>query len=117
MPEKITGQVLELQLRGREGTSWGIAQVAIGSGDKPSELTGTLLGIAPGDTIEAVGAWRIHQKYGRQFVATSIRTTIPSDAAGFIGVFNYGGMPQSVAKENVSLFAREVRSSCSTPRG
>jgi exodeoxyribonuclease V alpha subunit len=84
MPETITGQVRELAIK-VESTSWGVARVALGSDDRTSEVTGTILGIAIGDTIEATGAWRENQRWGRQFVATTIRVIVPRDADGFVG--------------------------------
>lgn len=79
--DTITGQVRAMRIV-RDG--WGIAQVALASGDAVTPVVGTLLGFEVGDTVEAQGTWTTHPQYGRQFKARIIRTLLPSSADGFI---------------------------------
>lgn len=82
MPETLAGQVTDLRLY---SGGWGILRVRASSDDRESTVTGHPLGVKLGDTIQATGRWDDHPRWGRQFVASEIRTVVPSDAAGAIG--------------------------------
>jgi len=80
-PLTLTGQALEVRiLRG----SWGRLELAAGSDDERTPVTGQVLGIAPGATVQVQGFWKSTEKWGREFRAVAIETLIPADDAGAI---------------------------------
>lgn len=79
--ETVRGEVAEARLL-KDG--WGRLRLRAGSGDAAITVTGQVLGIEPGTTVECKGRWDIHPTYGRQFRATTIAAVIPSDASGAI---------------------------------
>lgn len=81
MAETISGQVERVSIK-REG--WGTLDVLYGSARETATVTGHPLGVKKGDTVEVVGAWTKHPKYGPQFKADKIRVVAPSDAIGAI---------------------------------
>lgn len=79
---KLTGQVERVTLH-RE--SWGSMTVLSGSSDSErAEVTGALLGVAAGDTVEVEGSWSEHPRWGRQLRASSVKVTLPADHGGAI---------------------------------
>lgn len=75
----VRGEVVDARVL-REG--WG--RLTLRAGAETHVVTGTVLGFATGDAIEARGRWSDHPRFGRQFCAQTIRCTVPSDARGAI---------------------------------
>lgn len=64
---------------------WGKLTLRGGSSDAATHtVTGPVLGIDVGTTVECCGYIEEHPQYGRQFKAKTIVTVIPSDASGAI---------------------------------
>lgn len=79
--ETIVGEVEELRILGRD--FFGSAKVRPGKGPAIA-VVGKLLGVQPGDSVEVVGCWATHDKYGRQFKVRSMKTLVPRDASGVV---------------------------------
>lgn len=74
--EVVGGEVVEVRVL-REG--WGRARLKNGAC-----VMGTVLGISAGDTVEARGRWSDDARYGKQFKAATIKTTLPADSRGAV---------------------------------
>jgi exodeoxyribonuclease V alpha subunit len=74
--EAVSGEVSSVRMI-REG--WGRAEL-VGVGT----VTGPVLGIAVGDTVEARGRWHEDPRWGKQFKAQTVRTTLAGDTRGAI---------------------------------
>jgi len=74
--EVLCGELADVRVL-REG--WGRATLRDGS-----VITGTVLGLHVGDAVEARGRWDESSRYGRQFKAANIRTTLPVDNRGAV---------------------------------
>lgn len=83
MQTTIKGQVEQVKLPPR-GRGWGVITLLVGSANERASVTGHPLGIEVGDTIECVGQWENHPRFGKQFAARELRTLVPSDASGVI---------------------------------
>lgn len=95
--ETVRGEVVEARVL-KEG--WGRARLKNGEC-----IMGTVLGISTGDTIEARGRWSEDARYGKQFKAQTIRTTIPSDSRGAIAWLS-SRLPGLGAKRATELVQR-----------
>jgi exodeoxyribonuclease V alpha subunit len=80
--ETLIGEVAEARVLGRD--FWGSARVRPSKGGAECVVVGKLLGVQPGDTIEAQGVWTEHEKFGKQFKARTIETRVPRDASGVV---------------------------------
>lgn len=98
----VRGQVESVQML-RE--SWGRAVVLCGSDRERAVVMGTVLGISPGDTVEAHGLWTSHPDYGRQFKAQRIEVVVPEDGAGAIE-WMLGRLPQVGRKQATAMVER-----------
>lgn len=88
----LRGEVLRCRILG--DAFWGVAEVrpltssadasAGAESTKPIAVTGKLLGVSTGDTVEVLGSWQQHPSYGDQLRARSIKTVVPSDNAGVV---------------------------------
>lgn len=63
---------------------WTIAKVRVGSDGVEITAVGKLLGVHLGDTVELVGSWTEHAKFGRQFAVHECRVVVPHDHAGVV---------------------------------
>lgn len=89
---RLRGEVVNVRILG--DAFWGIAEVRpVGTGAdssggtgsvSPVKITGKLLGVSAGDTVEVEGSWSEHPKYGAQLKARAIKTLVPSDSSGVI---------------------------------
>lgn len=88
----LRGEVIRCRILG--DAFWGVAEVrpltssaeasAGAESTKPIAVTGKLLGVSAGDTVEVLGSWQKHPSYGDQLRARSIKTVVPSDNAGVV---------------------------------
>lgn len=80
--EQLRGQVESIRVI---NDGWGKAVIRAGVGDGHLvNVTGTVLGVMPGSTVDVRGRWEDHPQYGRQFRATSINVILAQDAGGAV---------------------------------
>ena len=79
--DTIRGEVLSTRVLGQE--YWGRTSLLLTDGSRV-DMVGKILGYQEGDTVEADGRWDDHQRYGRQFKATRVKSVVPADASGAI---------------------------------
>lgn len=79
--DTIRGELVDAQVRGT--SFWGVAKVRTRDG-KTIAVTGSLLGLSPGETVECRGAWDNHPRWGAQFKARAIEVVQPTEASGVI---------------------------------
>lgn len=80
--DMLRGEVTEAAIRGNN--FWGIAKVRDRTG-KVHTVTGSMLSISPGETVECRGSWEDHARFGMQFRAREIETIQPTETSGVIG--------------------------------
>lgn len=78
--EKIQGELTSSRILG--GDFWGIGNVQTPKG--VVAVVGKLLGVQPGDTVLAEGAWTRHPRFGKQFKFRTISTIVPQDSSGVV---------------------------------
>lgn len=84
--EKLLGVVNRFVFRNGENF-FGVASVTAAGKDVMRgavRVTGKLVAISEGDTVEFSGEWIRSPKYGEQFKVREARTVTPSDAAGIV---------------------------------
>jgi exodeoxyribonuclease V alpha subunit len=79
----VLDAVLERITYVNEETGYTIARVATDrSGAELVTVVGALLGVQPGESLQLVGRWGSHPKYGRQFEVDSYTTVLPATIQG-----------------------------------
>jgi exodeoxyribonuclease V alpha subunit len=76
--ETLHGQLLDFRMHTPDG--WGVGTVQAQDGSL-AKVTGKLLGVRVGDTVELAGQW-LETKYGRQFKVRQAQSTVPQTTAG-----------------------------------
>ncbi|MBN1868648.1 ATP-dependent RecD-like DNA helicase [Candidatus Sumerlaeota bacterium] len=69
-------------------------------------VTGTLEGVTEGDSLELVGQWTVHPKFGAQFALESFRQVPPATRAG-IRAFLGSGMIRGIGKEYAARIVKK----------
>lgn len=101
--DTIRGEVAEHRLLKGD---WGRIKLRAGSGDAATVIvTGQILGIDVGSTVECKGRWNDDPKWGRQLRATTIVTVVPNDASGAIA-FIASKLPRIGRKRATELVER-----------
>lgn len=103
---RVRGEVVSLRHVGAD--FWGIATVETAS-DGAVAVTGKLIGIELGDSVDASGTWSEHPKFGRQMKAKEIVVTVPASSAGIVAwmMARIPGLGRARATECVTLFGVE----------
>jgi len=78
--DTLKGELVTFEVKTPDG--WGVGTVRTDE-DAFHAVTGKMLGIQPGETVELEGAWA-ESKYGRQFRATRCNSTMPHSVAGVV---------------------------------
>ena len=74
-------------------------------------LTGNIASPTPGITIKAEGVWKVHNKYGKQFVAEKCEEIAPDTVYGIFKYLSSGlikGIGEGFAKKIVDKFGTET---------
>ena len=74
-------------------------------------LTTNMPSPTPGITISALGDWKMHNKYGKQFVATSCEEVAPDTVYGIFKYLSSGlikGIGEGFARKIVDHFGTET---------
>lgn len=79
--DTVRGELVSLRVVGDD--FWSIAVVSSPAAGGVS-VVGKLLGVRLGDTVEVLGFWSEHPKFGRQFKSQELRTVVPSEASGIV---------------------------------
>lgn len=80
-------------------------------GKSKTTVTGTFVNIQAGQEIHLDGTWNFHAKFGKQFVATSYTTSLPSSAAGiqkYLGSGFIKGIGKVYAEKIVNIFGADT---------
>ena len=90
-----------------------VPEVAGGGVRKAEEVvvTGTLMGVEPGETLEISGQWTTNPKYGTQFAIESYKQVPPATLQGvraFLGSGMIAGIGEVYAKKIVDAFGEET---------
>jgi exodeoxyribonuclease V alpha subunit len=81
--DKLRGELVSFKVFGTGG--WGIGQLRTQHDGGTVTITGTLLGVHAGDTLEVEGGYENHAKYGRQFKFRTCTTVLAQDKSGVVG--------------------------------
>jgi len=91
MPEMLSGRIRSLTFRNDE-TGYTVAQFEPDDG-----TTVTVVGVMPllaaGETVELLGDWVDHPRYGRQFKVVQVRPVAPTSLAGLERYLGSGLIP------------------------
>ncbi|MDR1158033.1 MAG: ATP-dependent RecD-like DNA helicase [Oscillospiraceae bacterium] len=100
----ISGEVSAVVYAGKR-TGYGVIRVRGGSEDEIT-VVGYLPDPAPGERIEARGAWTTHPQYGPQFKADAIVRTLPAEASAILDYLSARVVPGIGAATAARLVAR-----------
>ncbi|THV40107.1 SF1B family DNA helicase RecD2 [Glycomyces buryatensis] len=104
--------VLERVTYANEETGYTIARASSArSGGELITIVGPLLGAQIGESLEAVGRWTSHPKYGRQFEVWSYRTVLPATIQGierYLGSGLIKGIGPKTAEKIVAHFGTDT---------
>lgn len=78
---------------------------------RPVAVTGTFPELSLGESLRMEGDWKIHPKFGRQFVCTHSEAFFPESGAGLVGYLSGGlfkGIGEATAKRLVDTFGLEL---------
>ncbi len=106
MTQEITGTVTEKIYESADGYT--VVEI---EGDEPAVVVGNMPDIKTGELTRFFGAYKTHPKYGRQFVATSYESTLPSDLNDivlFLGGGFIKGLGEVLATRIVETFGEET---------
>jgi exodeoxyribonuclease V alpha subunit len=78
---KIMGELIAFRAVGSDG--WGIGTVAAEGGERHG-VTGKLVGVQVGQTVELEGTWVDHERWGRRLKVRSCTSTIPQTDEGVV---------------------------------
>ncbi len=79
MPTTLTGSIRSAKTF---ATGFTIARLDVAGEPLPVTLVGALPRLSVGESIQAVGEWTAHPRYGRQFKAQSVTSRNPPQAIG-----------------------------------
>lgn len=99
--ETLHGQLVDFRMRTPDG--WGTGTVRLEDGTV-AKVTGKLLGVRVGDSVELVGEW-LDTKYGRQFKTRQATSTVPQTTAGVIA-WMASALPDVGEKRALAIVAR-----------
>jgi exodeoxyribonuclease V alpha subunit len=78
---KISGELIAFRAVGSDG--WGIGTVAAGGGERLG-VTGKLVGVQVGQTVELEGSWVDSERFGRQLKVRTCTSTVPQSDDGVV---------------------------------
>ena len=99
--DTLRGELIAFRTRTPDG--WGTGQVRVADG-VIHPITGKLLGVQPGQTVELAGAW-METKYGRQFKVRQCTSTVPQTTAGVVA-WMASALPDVGEKRALALVSR-----------
>lgn len=77
---RLVGELTAFNAVGSDG--WGHGVIAVGA--ERHRITGKLLGVRAGDTVELEGSWRTHPQHGEQFAVRLCTATTPKSSDGVV---------------------------------
>lgn len=102
--EEIEGTVEEITFRNEQS---GFTVIELDADGEPVIAVGALPPVNPGEEVHLYGHWSTHPKFGRQFAAESLETTMPSGATAILRYLSSGavkGIGPSTATKIVEAF-------------
>lgn len=79
--ESIRGEIERISFKSEED-GYTVLKVIVSKSKEPIIAVGHFVDVNPGETIELIGKWLNHPRYGRQFRAESYRTLLPASTEG-----------------------------------
>lgn len=91
MPETLSGTIRSLTFRNDE-TGYTVAQFEPDEGEAVT-VVGVMPFLATGETVELLGDWVEHPRYGRQLKVVQVRPVVPTSLAGLERYLGSGLIP------------------------
>lgn len=99
--ETLRGELLTFRTHTPDGWGVGVVQAHDGTQHK---VTGKLLGVQPGETVELAGAW-MDTRFGRQFKVRQCTSTVPQTTAGVVAWMS-SALPDVGDRRALAMVAR-----------
>lgn len=109
MNEQLSG-VIDKFLFSNEETGFSVF-ILITKNKEKTTVTGTFANVQPGQEIHLEGSWNFHQKFGKQFIATSYTTSLPTSLLGikkYLGSGFIKGIGKVYAEKIVQHFKEQT---------
>ena len=110
--EKLSG-TLERITYFNEENHYTVARLTVEGEPQPLTVVGNLVGANVGDTLELVGEWKAHQRFGRQFEVTHFRAVMPTTVKGLENKI----IPIGSGKHEQAMIAAIIKSGYDGPIG
>ncbi len=110
--ETIKGYVNSIRYR-NEQNGYTVLDLLID--DREETVVGNFLSVSTGETLEITGDWKIHSKYGNQFLTNSYKSIQPDDEDSILRYLSSGiikGIGPSLAKRIVDEFGADTFRVC-----
>ena len=108
--EKLIGIVEDITFR-NEDNGFTVMLISSKGEDEPITAVGEFPPIAEGQEVVLTGEWGFHQTFGRQFKASAIELSMPTDAAGMLRYLSSGiirGVRKATAVKIVEAFGADA---------
>lgn len=109
MNEQLSG-IIDKLLFSNEETGFSVFILTIKNKEKTT-VTGNFANIQPGQEIHLEGTWNFHQKFGKQFIANSYTTSLPTSLLGikkYLGSGFIKGIGKVYAEKIVQRFKEQT---------
>ena len=104
--ELLEGHLEHIVYRNEEN-GYTVGRFRANNGEEPITITGTLMGVQPGENLICKGDWKNDKKYGMQFIIQSFEVRMPTSAEGieqYLGAGQISGIGPAFAKRIVDKF-------------
>jgi exodeoxyribonuclease V alpha subunit len=108
--EKLIGIVEDITFR-NDDNGFTVMLISSKGEDEPITAVGEFPPIAEGQEVVLTGEWGFHQTFGRQFKASAIELSMPTDAAGMLRYLSSGiirGVRKATAVKIVEAFGADA---------
>lgn len=107
--EQLSG-IIDKFLFSNEETGFSVL-IVLGKNKEKTTVTGTFVNIQAGQEIHVEGSWNFHAKFGKQFLATSYTTALPTSLLGikkYLGSGFIKGVGPVYAEKIVERFKEQT---------
>lgn len=107
---QIEGTLKTITFRNSEN-GFSVLKFLIESEARPVTVTGSFPDLSIGESLRMEGDWKMHPKYGRQFICTKSEAFVPESGAGLVAYLSGGlfkGIGEATAKRLVDTFGNDL---------
>lgn len=107
---ELEGELASFTYESEDG-QYCVVRLHLANEEKPVVIVGALSGLKPGERVQVKGAWKVHPRYGNQFVVESYIPLLPATSAALETYLSSGlfkGIGEKIAHRIVSAFGEDT---------